>query len=202
MRGYYTKYDCSAADINPIGGINKTDLKSFLEWAGSRPDPDLRIAVLGRVASAQPSAELTGKEKAHERFLKACGTIGEVFALFGCAIRSYTFEQETLSAAGLELGINESGCTTVTGVDLATHVGKLVRKDDVRTPPLADARGAMPTAAPLARRSGCAPPHRPISSSEGRRGRRCGTLATVAGGAAFFFGAAFCFGFFGFDGGA
>lgn len=62
LRGYYTKYDCSAADLNPIGGINKTDLKHFLEWAGSRPDPDLRIAVLGRVASAQPSAELTGKE--------------------------------------------------------------------------------------------------------------------------------------------
>lgn len=30
LRGYLTKYDCSAADINPIGGINKTDLKSFL----------------------------------------------------------------------------------------------------------------------------------------------------------------------------
>lgn len=23
LRGYYTKYDCSAADINPIGGISK-----------------------------------------------------------------------------------------------------------------------------------------------------------------------------------
>jgi len=23
LRGYYTKYDCSAADLNPIGGINK-----------------------------------------------------------------------------------------------------------------------------------------------------------------------------------
>ena len=30
LRGYYTKYDCSAADVNPIGGINKRDLKSFL----------------------------------------------------------------------------------------------------------------------------------------------------------------------------
>jgi len=27
LRGYLTKYDCSAADINPIGGINKSDLK-------------------------------------------------------------------------------------------------------------------------------------------------------------------------------
>lgn len=30
LRGYYTKYDCSAADINPIGGICKEDLKKFL----------------------------------------------------------------------------------------------------------------------------------------------------------------------------
>ena len=46
LAGYYTKYDCSAADINPIGGINKRDLKAFLEWAGQRPneDADVRIA--------------------------------------------------------------------------------------------------------------------------------------------------------------
>jgi len=30
LRGYMTKYDCSSADINPIGGINKSDLKAFL----------------------------------------------------------------------------------------------------------------------------------------------------------------------------
>ena len=32
LRGYLTKYDCSAADINPIGGVNKSDLKSFLKY--------------------------------------------------------------------------------------------------------------------------------------------------------------------------
>jgi len=32
LRGYLTKYDCSAADINPIGGINKSDLKAFLQY--------------------------------------------------------------------------------------------------------------------------------------------------------------------------
>lgn len=26
LRGYFTKYDCSSADLNPIGGINKNDL--------------------------------------------------------------------------------------------------------------------------------------------------------------------------------
>jgi len=58
LRGYYTKYDCSAADINPIGGINKRDLKSFLVWAGKNKG----IEVLQRVADAAPSAELTGAE--------------------------------------------------------------------------------------------------------------------------------------------
>ncbi|KAK0457751.1 uncharacterized protein EV420DRAFT_1547161 [Desarmillaria tabescens] len=33
LRGYLTKYDCSSADINPIGGISKTDLKKFIAYA-------------------------------------------------------------------------------------------------------------------------------------------------------------------------
>lgn len=36
LRGYMTKYDCSSADINPIGGINKLDLKNFLVWAADK----------------------------------------------------------------------------------------------------------------------------------------------------------------------
>ena len=36
LRGYYTKYDCSSADINPIGGISKGDLKKFLNLARER----------------------------------------------------------------------------------------------------------------------------------------------------------------------
>ena len=30
LRGYFTKYDCSSADLNPIGSISKTDLRSFI----------------------------------------------------------------------------------------------------------------------------------------------------------------------------
>ncbi len=30
LRGYCTKYDCSSADINPIGSFSKEDLKTFL----------------------------------------------------------------------------------------------------------------------------------------------------------------------------
>lgn len=32
LRGYMTKYDCSSADVNPIGSISKTDIKKFLMW--------------------------------------------------------------------------------------------------------------------------------------------------------------------------
>ncbi len=56
--GYLTKYDCSAGDLNPIGGVSKTDLKAFLEWA-AQPAPDgLGFPSLAAVAAAPPSAEL------------------------------------------------------------------------------------------------------------------------------------------------
>lgn len=32
LLGYLTKYDCSSADINPIGGISKTDLRAFVHF--------------------------------------------------------------------------------------------------------------------------------------------------------------------------
>lgn len=30
LRGYFTKYDCSSADLNPIGSISKTDLRHLI----------------------------------------------------------------------------------------------------------------------------------------------------------------------------
>ena len=54
LRGYLTKYDCSSADFNPIGGINKTDLKAFLKWFSS----EIQLPVLREIAEAKPSAEL------------------------------------------------------------------------------------------------------------------------------------------------
>ncbi len=54
LRGYMTKYDCSSADINPIGGISKTDLKSFLSFAKDK----LGLPVLGDILAAPPTAEL------------------------------------------------------------------------------------------------------------------------------------------------
>jgi NAD+ synthase (glutamine-hydrolysing) len=54
LRGYMTKYDCSSADVNPIGGISKADLRSFLRWGAS----NLGYPTLAEVEKAPPTAEL------------------------------------------------------------------------------------------------------------------------------------------------
>lgn len=54
LRGYLTKYDCSSADINPIGGISKTDLKAFIRWAEVQFD----LPILREFLDATPTAEL------------------------------------------------------------------------------------------------------------------------------------------------
>lgn len=54
LRGYLTKYDCSSADINPIGSISKTDLKRFLSWA----ETELELPILREFIDAVPTAEL------------------------------------------------------------------------------------------------------------------------------------------------
>ncbi|KAF2842686.1 glutamine-dependent NAD(+) synthetase [Patellaria atrata CBS 101060] len=54
LRGYLTKYDCSSADINPIGGISKTDLKGFIAYAQEHYD----LPILEGFLSAVPTAEL------------------------------------------------------------------------------------------------------------------------------------------------
>ncbi|XP_057968427.1 glutamine-dependent NAD(+) synthetase isoform X2 [Malania oleifera] len=54
LRGYLTKYDCSSADINPIGSISKQDLRAFLRWAATH----LGYLSLADVEAAPPTAEL------------------------------------------------------------------------------------------------------------------------------------------------
>ncbi|PVG04706.1 glutamine-dependent NAD(+) synthetase with GAT domain-containing protein [Serendipita vermifera] len=54
LRGYLTKYDCSSADINPIGSISKTDLKKFIAYAQTAFD----LPVLESFLTAVPTAEL------------------------------------------------------------------------------------------------------------------------------------------------
>lgn len=54
LRGYLTKYDCSSADVNPIGAVSKVDLKKFLVWAGNH----FKWPTLVAVVEAPPTAEL------------------------------------------------------------------------------------------------------------------------------------------------
>ncbi|XP_011138407.1 probable glutamine-dependent NAD(+) synthetase isoform X1 [Harpegnathos saltator] len=54
LRGYLTKYDCSSADINPIGGISKSDLKKFLVYFRQK----YGISALDDILQAPPTAEL------------------------------------------------------------------------------------------------------------------------------------------------
>mmetsp|Transcript_21878 Transcript_21878/g.27602 ORF Transcript_21878/g.27602 Transcript_21878/m.27602 type:complete len:475 (+) Transcript_21878:2-1426(+) len=54
LRGYLTKYDCSAADLNPIGAISKLDLKRMLLWGAK----EFNYSVLDEIVEAPPTAEL------------------------------------------------------------------------------------------------------------------------------------------------
>lgn len=65
--GYLTKYDCSSADINPIGSISKTDLRKFIIYCQTLI-PNAK-AVLDEIINATPSAELTGEEQSDEQDL-------------------------------------------------------------------------------------------------------------------------------------
>nr|XP_045008151.1 glutamine-dependent NAD(+) synthetase isoform X1 [Jaculus jaculus] len=54
LLGYLTKYDCSSADINPIGGISKTDLRAFVQFCVDR----FQLPALRAILSAPATAEL------------------------------------------------------------------------------------------------------------------------------------------------
>ncbi|XP_060158770.1 glutamine-dependent NAD(+) synthetase isoform X2 [Globicephala melas] len=54
LLGYLTKYDCSSADINPIGGISKTDLRAFVQLCMER----FQLPALQSILVAPATAEL------------------------------------------------------------------------------------------------------------------------------------------------
>ncbi|KAJ1740461.1 glutamine-dependent NAD(+) synthetase [Coemansia sp. RSA 989] len=54
LRGYFTKYDCSSADLNPIGSISKADLRKYVAYARDQ----MKLPVLDEFLEAMPSAEL------------------------------------------------------------------------------------------------------------------------------------------------
>lgn len=80
LRGYLTKYDCSSADINPIGGISKTDLKRFIAYAERAFD----LPILSSFLSAVPTAELEPISKDYVQSDEAdMGMTYEELSIFG-----------------------------------------------------------------------------------------------------------------------
>ena len=68
LRGYMTKYDCSSADINPIGGVSKMDLKKFLAFASAK----YGLTSLTDVLNATPTAELVPLEAGTGAIAQVC----------------------------------------------------------------------------------------------------------------------------------
>ncbi|KAF3181757.1 glutamine-dependent NAD(+) synthetase [Orbilia oligospora] len=54
LRGNYTRYDCSSADLNPIGSYSKNHLREMIGWA----QHNFNLPVLQTFLDAKPSGEL------------------------------------------------------------------------------------------------------------------------------------------------
>jgi NAD+ synthase (glutamine-hydrolysing) len=66
-RGFYTKYDASSADINPIGSYSKTDLRGYLQWCIARfSSADSNFRVIGDILEVVASPELTPEDTSKE----------------------------------------------------------------------------------------------------------------------------------------
>ncbi|ESW98413.1 Glutamine-dependent NAD(+) synthetase [Ogataea parapolymorpha DL-1] len=80
LRGYLTKYDCSSADINPIGGISKSDLIRFIMWA----EKEFELPILKSFVDATPTAELEPITASHVQSDEAdMGFTYEELSMFG-----------------------------------------------------------------------------------------------------------------------
>ncbi|RWS02143.1 putative glutamine-dependent NAD(+) synthetase-like isoform X2 [Dinothrombium tinctorium] len=64
--GYLTKYDCSSADLNPIGSISKHDLREFVHYFKTQFVEEKHKRFIDDILNAVPSAELTGEEQRDE----------------------------------------------------------------------------------------------------------------------------------------
>lgn len=86
--GYLTKYDCSSADLNPIGSISKNDLKKFVIFCKQIiPESDKAI---DHIVNATPSAELSGQSQKDE------DDLGKIFILI------FLFSNRILDRADLQ----------------------------------------------------------------------------------------------------
>ena len=64
LRGYFTKYDCSSADLNPIGSISKADLRAAVRYL---LETDRDFSVLSQFLDANPTAELVPTSETYQQ---------------------------------------------------------------------------------------------------------------------------------------
>ncbi|KAL8437571.1 hypothetical protein Efla_000434 [Eimeria flavescens] len=88
LAGYLTKYDCSSADINPIGSLRKRDINALLTWAAT--EPPFAAPVFAEILSQPPSAELRPRRAGEEQQTdeQEMGLTYEQLSLFGDMRRS------------------------------------------------------------------------------------------------------------------
>ena len=70
--GYFTKYDCSSADLNPIGSLCKGQIYIFMRFFGEHgvPGESCTRQIIRDVCNATPSAELRpGEQQSDEQDL-------------------------------------------------------------------------------------------------------------------------------------
>eukprot|EP01006_Ploeotia_vitrea_P049328 TRINITY_DN67330_c3_g1_i1.p1 TRINITY_DN67330_c3_g1~~TRINITY_DN67330_c3_g1_i1.p1 ORF type:complete len:723 (+),score=65.60 TRINITY_DN67330_c3_g1_i1:58-2226(+) len=117
LRGYFTKYDCSAADLNPIGSVCKIDLRSFLMWAGNRPNG---FPTLKTIAQAAPTAELGGGGQGEQTDEQDMGMTYAELSLYG-KLRKLTCCGPVTMYTKLR-GNVEGNWPHLTGVEIARKV--------------------------------------------------------------------------------
>jgi len=83
LRGYMTKYDCSSADLNPIGSLSKVDLKEFLKWCVK----EQKLTSVDAIVNATPTAELRPVDESSKQVVQKdedeMGMTYEELSMFG-----------------------------------------------------------------------------------------------------------------------
>jgi NAD+ synthase (glutamine-hydrolysing) len=106
LRGYMTKYDCSSADLNPIGAISKIDLRRMLLFYSQY------YPVLKEIAGAPPTAELRpnaeGEGAEHSQLGKCCD---KIIYLLVCPITFRDYRSIRINFFLLSLDEDEMGMT-------------------------------------------------------------------------------------------
>lgn len=139
IMGYLTKYDCSSADINPIGGLCKDDLKSYLRYCCMnifKTQTEL-IQTIDEIIQAPPSAELTGSEQRDEDEIgityDEISVLGRVRrGIYGCSGPRGAFEtvwrNRYNSPFNTKIRCLKSDWQTVTPGEVASDLADLIKR--------------------------------------------------------------------------